>query len=53
MSRKRWHGMVKSVCIRCYKYLEEEKDVSELVDLIIKNKDLMQVAENISKLLAA
>ena len=53
VSKKRWHGMVKSVCIRCYKYLEEEKNVSELVDLIIKNKDLMQVAENISKLLAA
>lgn len=31
----------------------KKKNVSELVDLIVKNKDLMQVAENISKLLAA
>tara|TARA_B100000674_G_scaffold488819_1_gene501681 strand:+ start:446 stop:1453 length:1008 start_codon:yes stop_codon:yes gene_type:complete len=32
---------------------KKKKNVSELVDLIVKNKDLMQVAENISKLLAA
>jgi hypothetical protein len=32
---------------------KKKKNISELVDLITKNKELMQVAENISKLLAA
>ena len=32
---------------------KKKKNISELVDLITKNKELLKVAENISKLLAA